>query len=581
MDFLSDLELGVLMNRIYPTIHGRYINNVYSLDELRYSFTVKDYEYALNVHLKIGLWPSDMYIKERWEGEFIRNLRDFMEGSRVEGLEVPPGQRLIVMRLSAGTIYFELFGTSNVVCADRSGVIKCALREEEFRERKVKPGEAYILPKLRGTPLAELPEPPFNEKVSVSRHLGFFIATSRKFIDEILFRAGVQPDKPASALSDAEKDAIKSAMKQIVSECSSSDKMYAYSEGTYSLVKLLSKGEPAAVYGIPSGIKDAFDPFLFKVQEESEDEKKKALAQSYLDKAKLLRDIAARLMEGDVESLKSYIEEKGGSYAEGVLKVAGETVKADSLPALASKLYERAKNYEAGAKKVLKSKSKEKEKKVKVVSVKKREWYEKYRWFITSEGLLAVGGRDASSNEAILRKYVKPDDYVFHAELPGSPFFAVSGKAGETSLKEVATATASFSRAWKMGLTSADVYYVKGDQLSFAAPSGEYMGKGSAMILGKRNYVKGLKLRLGVGLARVDGDLKAYCAPLSSASKMCDWFIEIEPGRLSQAEAAKKIQKKLSELYGMVIPLEEIQRVLPAGNTDIVGARKKGDIPFI
>jgi len=62
---------------------------------------------------------------------------------------------------------------------------------------------------------------------------------------------------------------------------------------------------------------------------------------------------------------------------------------------------------------------------------------------------------------------------------------------------------------------------------------------------------------------------------------MCDWFIEIEPGRLSQAEAAKKIQKKLSELYGMVIPLDEIQRVLPAGNTDIVGARKKGDIPFI
>jgi Predicted RNA-binding protein homologous to eukaryotic snRNP len=173
MDFLSDLELGVLMNRIYPTIQGRYINNVYSLDELRYSFTVKDYEYALNVHLKIGLWPSDMYIKERWEGEFIRELRDFMEGSKVEGLEVPPGQRLIVMRLSAGNIYFELFGTSNVVCADRTGVIKCALREEEFRERKVKPGEAYILPKLRGTPLAELPNPRLTRRFQYPDTLAF------------------------------------------------------------------------------------------------------------------------------------------------------------------------------------------------------------------------------------------------------------------------------------------------------------------------------------------------------------------------------------------------------------------------
>ncbi|MDP8023827.1 MAG: NFACT RNA binding domain-containing protein [Nitrososphaeria archaeon] len=581
MDFLSDLELDVLISRIYPTIHGKYINNVYSLDELRYSFTVKDYEYALNLHLKIGLWLSDKYIKERWEGEFIRNLRDFLEGSRLEGAEVPPGQRIIALHFSTGTLYVELFGSSNLVCADRYGIIKCALREEEFRDRKVKAGEVYALPKLRGKPISELPEPPYDEKVPVSKHLGFYLATSKKIIDEILYRAKVQQDKSANLLSEEEKEAIKRSLKDLVEECKSSERMYQYQDGTYSLVKLLSKGEPIATYSVPLEVKDAFDPFLFRVEEASDDEKKKALAQSYLEKAKTLREIAQKIMSSQEDEFKSYIKEKGGSFEKGILKIEGETVRGDSLPALASKIYERAKEFEAGAKKVLRSRTKEREKKVNVVSVKKREWYEKYRWFFTSEGFLAVGGRDSSSNEAILRKYVKPDDYVFHTELPGSPFFVVSGKAGETSLKEVATATASFSRAWKIGLTSADVYYVRGEQISFSAPSGEYMGKGSAMILGKRNYVKGLQLKLGVGLAEISGELKAYCAPLSSASKMCDWFLEIEPGRLSQAEAAKKIQKKLSELYGRVTPLEEIQRALPAGNTEIVGIRKRGDIPYI
>src|SRR3989338_1001071 len=30
---------------------------------------------------------------------------------------------------------------------------------------------------------------------------------------------------------------------------------------------------------------------------------------------------------------------------------------------------------------------------------RKREWYEKFHWFISSEGFLCIGGKDATSNE--------------------------------------------------------------------------------------------------------------------------------------------------------------------------------------
>ncbi len=581
MDFLSDLELDALISKISQIIQGRYINNVYSLDELRYSFTIKDFENSLNVHLDIGVWLSDKYIKERWEGEFIRRLRDFLEGSRIDNLEVPKGQRIVKLSLSSGYLYLELFGGKNVICCDKQGIITCSLKEEEFKERKVKAGELYSLPKLKGMPLKDLPEPPFNEGVSLIKHLGFYLAAPKKLLEEIVFRSGVSREKPANSLSDSEKVSVIRAIKEVVDECYSSQKLYLYEDGTFSLIRLRSKGEPIKEFPVPIGLKDAFDEFLFKVEQEDEEEKKKALAEAYLKKAELLRELAEKIMKSPEDEAVKYITEKGGLIKEGFLSVAGESVKFETLPSAASKLYEIAKNYEAGAKKILASKPKQKEKKVKVVSVRKREWYEKYRWFITSEGFLSVGGRDASSNEAILRKYLKPEDLVFHAELPGSPFFIISSKAGEASIKEVATATASFSRAWRMGLTAADVYYVKGDQVSFSAPSGEYLKKGAAMILGKRNYVKGVKLKLGVGLIKVGEELKVFCGPLSAASKHCDWFLEIEPGKLSQSEAAKKIQKKLSELYGVTVSLEEVQRALPAGNTEVVGVRKRGDIPYI
>lgn len=56
-----------------------------------------------------------------------------------------------------------------------------------------------------------------------------------------------------------------------------------------------------------------------------------------------------------------------------------------------------------------------------------RRWFEKFRWFHTSEGLLAIGGRDAGTNSLLVRRHLAAEDLVFHAEIPGSPFFVLKG----------------------------------------------------------------------------------------------------------------------------------------------------------
>ena len=47
----------------------------------------------------------------------------------------------------------------------------------------------------------------------------------------------------------------------------------------------------------------------------------------------------------------------------------------------------------------------EKEKKSK--PKRKKEWFEKFRWFYTTEGYLVVGGKDATSNEIVIKKIKK------------------------------------------------------------------------------------------------------------------------------------------------------------------------------
>jgi len=115
-------------------------------------------------------------------------------------------------------------------------------------------------------------------------------------------------------------------------------------------------------------------------------------------------------------------------------------------------------------------------------------WYERFRWFITSEGFLVVGGRDAGSNELVVKKHAEKNDLVFHTEATGSPFFILKTegkKPTERSIQEVADATYIFSKSFKAGVGGVNSFYVSPDQLSTTPKSGEYLEKGSFIVNGK------------------------------------------------------------------------------------------------
>jgi predicted ribosome quality control (RQC) complex YloA/Tae2 family protein len=328
--------------------------------------------------------------------------------------------------------------------------------------------------------------------------------------------------------------------------------------------------------------------------------------ETVLQKAAAIRRLAGELMsvsyrESDeiVDVLANHsaslITEKGIKYIE----IAGEQVKMHpSLAKASSMLFARAKEMERGNASIeearakiisqiekLRSETAAIHKKVIVKEHISKEWYERYRWFITTDGLLVIGGRDASSNSALIRKHLTEHDIVFHAEVHGSPFFIIKNAASfaaiqegtiSSSLYQVAQATISFSRAWKDGLSSADAYWVMPEQVKKGAPTGQFLPKGSFVIEGKRNYLKGVELRLAIGIMQLNNREAVICGPEEAIRKYSIFYAVLLQGGMDPMNAAKKVKSEFVKIADdnikiaesiKHISLDEFVRALPTGQS--------------
>ncbi|MGQ9788183.1 MAG: ribosome rescue protein RqcH [Candidatus Hadarchaeaceae archaeon] len=201
---------------------------------------------------------------------------------------------------------------------------------------------------------------------------------------------------------------------------------------------------------------------------------------------------------------------------------------------------------------------------------RKPRWFEKHRWFISSDGLLVIGGRDAQGNAEIVEKHMEPNDLYLHAEIIGAPHVVIksTGKEiPETTLIEAAEFAAMHSRAWREGLGTLDVYWTRPEQVSRKAPSGTYLPKGSYIIQDRKNLLK-VPVRAAVGVMNIDGESVVVCGPKSAIQKHSKVFVEIYPGPIKKSELARQIQVKF-KIEDIELPVEEIERALPPGTGEI------------
>lgn len=202
---------------------------------------------------------------------------------------------------------------------------------------------------------------------------------------------------------------------------------------------------------------------------------------------------------------------------------------------------------------------------------KNLKWYEKLRWFVSSDGILVVGGRDAGSNEAIVKKYLEQNDIYLHADIHGAPSVVAkvsSDSLNDNLLKELGEFSASFSSAWSKSFTSQDVYWVEPDQVSKTPVSGEFVPKGAFIIRGHRNYIRGCKLEISIGIVEYDGAKRIMAGPTDAMKNYTNKFVTIKPGFTKKEKIAKEILSRINE--DDLISLDDVVRVLPSGKCDFV-----------
>ena len=206
-----------------------------------------------------------------------------------------------------------------------------------------------------------------------------------------------------------------------------------------------------------------------------------------------------------------------------------------------------------------------------------REWFEKFRWFVSSDSFLVVAGKDAVSNEVLIKKHTDENDVVFHADIVGAPFVVVktSGKEiSEQCLREAGEFAAAFSRGWREGFGSVDVYWVKPEQLSKSGPSGEFVAHGAFVVSGKRNWMRNVPLRLGIGVIvdEESEDVSFVGGPVDSVKTMTKAYIVIVPGNVAGKELFRHVLRILGgkmtkELCDRIVKasVEEVREFVPYG----------------
>ncbi len=309
-------------------------------------------------------------------------------------------------------------------------------------------------------------------------------------------------------------------------------------------------------------------------------------------------EIVQRIEKGKKKNLKSatMIEKVIPSEAQILMDLGGTSVTLDlrlSAQDNAAAAYEQAKRAEAkveGAEsQIEKTQAQLAEMQEPVekapeakgpLRIRKQRWYERFRWFFSSEGFLVLGGRDAKNNEQLAKRQMAANDVFLHASLHGAPYVVIKvpdQPPGQQTLLEAAQFAVAFSSAWNDGLSTGDAYWVNPEQVSFTPPTGEYLPQGAVMIYGTKNYVRGVPVEIAVGVVFEEDYVVPVSGPTSAVSVSTPYHVRVVPGRTSKGQLVKEILSRVGRMLDedqthliSRMPEEDLMRMLPPGDGDLL-----------
>ncbi len=570
--------------------------------------------------------------------QFPTMLRSRLSGGRVVEVRQHGFDRLAEIVIERGDdryiLIAEIFPKGNVLLLDDNGRIVLPLRPLAFRDRKLLAGEKYQYREDQLDPRTvsrnDLAFILASSESELVRTLVRGLNMGGTYAEEVCLRAGVNKTEPAHSLSGDEIDRVHRALGEVFGLASTFPHFVIDGGEVVDVVPA-----PLEVYGDLErrefeSFSKALDEYFFaevavgpkpKSSLERRKEMQERSIQEFRDKEKEYAALGEKIYEryGEVEAILAAISgalEKGFSYSEiwakirtSGLAIAEKILSLDyqgelrlrlddvgpelelnanlTVPQNAQRYYDRAKEQTKkrdGAEKALEETVRiiarkagpEKVKTRKVFRRRKPRWYERFRWFTSSDGFLVIGGRDASSNEEIYAKYLEKRDFALHTDAPGAPLTVIKtlGEAvPESTLEEAAEFAVSYSSVWKEGFFEGDCYMVAAEQVTKTPEPGEFLKKGAFVVRGERRYFRDVPVGVAVGIA---GD-QLIGGPVSAIKPRADPVVEVEPGEFSPEDLAKRIYRSFAEkeedrrYLKSVASIDQIVSFLPPGGSRVKG----------
>ncbi len=570
--------------------------------------------------------------------QFPTMLRSRLSGGRVAEVRQHGFDRVAEIVIERGddryVLIAEIFPKGNVLLLDDYGRIILPLRPLAFRDRKLLAGEKYQYREDQLDPRTvsrnDLAFILAQSESELVRTLVRGLNMGGTYAEEVCLRAGVNKTEPAHSLTGEEIDRVHRALGEVFGLAQTFPHFVLDGSEVVDVVPA-----PLEVYGDLErrefeSFSRALDEYFFaevaegpkpKSSLERRKEMQERSIQEFRDKEKEYASLGEKIYEryGEVEAILAAISgalEKGFSYSEiwakirtSGLPIAEKILSLDyqgelrlrlddggpelelnanlTVPQNAQRYYDRAKEQakkREGAEKALEETVRiiarkagpEKVKTRKVFRRRKPRWYERFRWFTSSDGFLVIGGRDASTNEEIYAKYLEKRDFALHTDAPGAPLTVI--KTGgepvpESTLEEAATFAVSYSSVWKEGFFEGDCYLVAAEQVTKTPEPGEFLKKGAFVIRGERRYFRDVPVGVAVGIA----EDQLIGGPVSAIKPRADPVVEVEPGEFSPEDLAKRIYRSFAEkeedrrYLKSVASIDQIVSFLPPGGSRVKG----------
>ena len=624
MKVLTNLELEVVVRELNEKILDSKVSKIFLPETkiLRLELYKSNIgKYSLIIDSGKGIYLSEFKLENpTLPPAFAMFLRRHLNNSILKRIELQKGERIVELvfqtKIGEKKLISELHGKGNFILTDSKNKIINSAVIVETPKKNVKKGQIYTYTRsefdIRNVTLHDFTEASKNwSGTSIIKFLASGLKLGKIYAGEICNQTKLDSEKDIDLLSKSEIKALHSELCALLRKFDSGNSVLTENNAfPFKLIGYSGKGFDS--------FNESLDNLYSRELEKKAQEKHKltygraavklekniekqeslileldALSKKNQSLIKLIYEnyeiisniigkinsarlnyswdeveIALKKSAGAEMELLTKINRESNSI---ILNLNGHSIEFDldsKIENLINGLYGKTKKILRkieGAKKIL---SEFRNKNVTVSKPKpelkrqiKREWFEKFRWFYTSNGILAIGGRDATSNEVLIKKHLEIGDIVFHTEMSGSPFFILKGgrDADKLDINEVAIATASYSRAWKLSMMDADVFYVNPEQISKKANPGEYLNKGSFMVRGKRNF---LNVKLEVSVGSKDG--KVIGGPTSAISSQVDDYFTLIPGERKKSDITKVIALKLKHSS------EEVIRFVPNGESKLL-----------